>query len=392
VETSDAELLYREATGTNSSVLTPRPRDRVRSRLGRLALCYGTRPQVVKASALAEGLREEWDLVSIDTGQHYDWELHGLHYQQLGVSAPDLFLEVKSATHAEQTSSMLLRVSAALEEYRPDVVVVIGDTNSTLGCALAAAKQRIYLVHVEAGLRARDFQMAEEINRRIVDEISSLLCAPSKRSAQFLAARASPAQTVAFTGDVARDVLERALHLPELPMAPWARHRISRPYVLATLHRAELTSAGDLLKAVVQGLGALPYPVFLPAHPRTIAALSQSGVGPVPDNIVLSAPVGYLEMIAWARHADVIVTDSGGLQREAYWMGIPCVTMRSETEWTETVEEGANVLVPPAESSRLPRAVLEHPGRETPWNGHAYGSGRAVGAVCDALRERFGVP
>src|SRR5687768_6003718 len=149
------------------------------ARLGRLALCYGTRPQVVKASALAERLMDDWEVVSIDTGQHYDWELHGVHYEQLGVSSPDLFLEVKSGGHAEQTAAVMTRAAEAFETYRPDVVVVIGDTNSTLGCGLAAAKERRYLVHVEAGLRSRDLHMAEEINRRVVDEISSLLCAPS---------------------------------------------------------------------------------------------------------------------------------------------------------------------------------------------------------------------
>ena len=339
---------------------------------------------------LAEGLGEDWDVVTIDTGQHYDWELNGLHYEQLGVRPPDLFLEVGSGDHAQQTSNVLVRVSEALQQYRPDAVIVIGDTNSTLGCALAAAKHRIFLAHVEAGLRAADFHMAEEINRRVVDEISLLLCTPSARATEYLRSRVSRAQTVAFTGDVARDVLEAAKSLPGVPPSPWEAHGISRPYVLATLHRAELTARKERLSAILRGLGSLPYPVFFPAHPRTVAALDEHSLSSiVPANVVVSAPVGYLELISWAQNAEAIVTDSGGIQREAYWLGVPCVTIRSESEWTETVEEGANILVAPEDSFNLSEAVAEHPGRGRGWDGVAYGTGRAVQAVRDALRICF---
>ena len=362
----------------------------VTARLGRLALLYGTRPQIVKASLLAEGLREDWEVLCVDTGQHYDWEMKGLHYEQLGARPPDLFLEVRSGDHAQQTAAVLMRASEALADFQPDVAVVIGDTNSTLGCALAAAKQRIYLVHVEAGLRARDLQMAEEINRRVVDEISLLLCTPSRRSTEYLQERASPTQTVAFTGDVSRDVLEKARLSPNVPTAPWEAHGISRPFALATLHRAELTASRESLTAVLRGLGRLPCSVFFPSHPRTVAAIEQHGLGTsVPANVVFAAPVGYLDLVAWTQNADVVVTDSGGLQREAFWLGVPCITVRGETEWVETVEEGANVLVDPAEGDRLADASTEHPGRRTPWDGDAYGSGRAVAEVREAVRSSF---
>lgn len=358
------------------------------ARLGRLALCYGTRPQVVKASILASTLREDWDLVSMDTGQHYDWELQGLHYEQLGVRAPDLFLEVKSGGHADQTAAVLLRADEAMEEYRPDVVVVIGDTNSTLGCALAAAKRRVVLVHVEAGLRSRDLQMAEEINRRVVDEISSLLCAPSRSSTDYLSARVSREQTVAFTGDVARDVLVRAQGRPGLPVAPWEAHGIEPPYVLATLHRAELTSNKQLLATMLGALGSLPYPVFFPAHPRTVAVLAEYGLTKeLPENVVMAPPVGYLDMVAWTRGAAAVVTDSGGLQREAYWLGVPCVTARHESEWVETVAEGANLLLPPHEGERLAGLMERHVESRGTWEGAAYGTGEAAVAVRDALRR-----
>lgn len=340
---------------------------------------------------LAEGLREDWDVVTIDTGQHYDWELNGVHYEQLGVHPPDLFLEVGSGGHAQQTSSVLVRVSEELEQYRPDAVIVIGDTNSTLGCAMAAAKHRIFLAHVEAGLRAEDFHMAEEINRRVVDEVSQLLCTPSVRATEYLSSRACQAQTVAFTGDVARDVLEAAKNQPGVPPAPWEEHGITRPYVLATLHRAELTSRKEWLSEIIRGLGSLPYPVFFPAHPRTVAVLEEHGLDSIiPDNVFLSAPVGYLDLISWVQNAEAVVTDSGGLQREAYWLSVPCVTIRNESEWVETVEEGANILLAPEDSFGLSDAVAQHPGRERGWDGAAYGTGKAVKAVRDALRTRFG--
>jgi len=359
------------------------------AKLGRLALCYGTRPQIVKASALAEALEDDWDLLCMDTGQHYDWELNGLHYEQLGVRPPDRFLEVKSGGHAAQTAAVMMRTDEALTEYEPDVVLVIGDTNSTLGCALAAVKRRTYLVHVEAGLRARDLQMAEEINRRVVDEISSLLCAPSMRATDFLAGRISKQQTVAFTGDVARDVLERARARPTLPKEPWAEKGIGEPFVLTTLHRAELTSRRAAVASVLDGLDALPYPVFFPAHPRTVAVLEEFGLEP-PDNVVLSEPIGYLDMVAWTQGAEAVVTDSGGLQREAYWMGVPCVTMRGESEWTETVDEGANILLPPEEAASLPGILAEHVERRGEWDGEAYGMGQAAEAVRALLRRQFG--
>lgn len=356
----------------------------------RLALCYGTRPQIVKASVLLGALSADWGVKTFDTGQHYDWTLNGLHYQQLGVRPPDTYLEVGSADHSRQTADILVRVAKALDEYRPEVVVVIGDTNSTLGCALAGAQKRMPVVHVEAGLRANDLLMPEEINRRVVDEISVLLCAPSRRAERYLRNRVSVAQHVAFTGDVARDVLERALKRPELPDAPWQQHGLEPPFVLATLHRAELTGHPDWLRAVVKGFGGLSLPVFFPAHPRTVKALSAAGIRDLPPNVRLSDPVGYLEMVAWAKRSEAIVTDSGGLQREAYWLGTPCVTVRAATEWQETLAEGANILVRPQEAGDLADILSEHPGLARAWQRDAFGTGDAGEAVRQSLQEVFG--
>ena len=355
-----------------------------------LALCYGTRPQVVKASMLAEALGARWPLLTLDTGQHYDYELNALLYEQLGVRAPDHCLEVGSGDHASQTSAILSRAAETFVERRPWAVAVIGDTNSTLGCALAAAKMRIPVVHIEAGLRATDFMMAEEINRCVVDAISSLLCAPSVAAESRL--RAEQARgTVVRTGDVARDVLLR--HVARAPkpsdIAAWPLAAGER-FVFSTLHRAELTDDPALLEGVLTALGRVGMPVIMAAHPRTRVILERTGLlGRLAPTLHLRAPLGYLEALACVRDAAVVITDSGGLQREAYWLGTPCVTLRAETEWTETLALGANTLVPAAraaaELTRTVAASLARAANGGGWDRDAYGRGDAALQIRDAL-------
>jgi UDP-N-acetylglucosamine 2-epimerase len=346
-----------------------------------LTVCFGTRPQVIKASVLLPALRAHWPVTTVDTGQHYDFELNRLLYEQLEIPGPDHFLEVGSADAAEQTAAVLVRTAAILRRDAPAAVVVIGDTNSTLGCALAAKKENLPLVHVEAGLRSSEPNLPEEINRRIVDITADLLCAPSQSAAARL--RAEGVQgAIDTTGDVARDAL-----LHHLPLAGSAG--IGQPFVLATLHRAALTDDPAALESVVYGLGELGMPVIFAVHPRTSSALARYGVlESIPRSVSLRPPMGYLEAIAAVRDAAVVVTDSGGLQREAYWLGTPCVTVRRETEWVETVECGANSLVPPLEArERLARAVLEQceRKRQHPWSPEAYGSGDAAERVAGAI-------
>ena len=348
-----------------------------------VALCYGTRPQVIKASVLLDALRRRGPVVSVDTGQHYDFELNALLYRQLGVPRPDHFLEVGSAPPADQTAAVLARCATVLRAARPAAVIVIGDTTSTLGCAIAASKEGLPLVHVEAGLRSSEPGLPEEVNRRVVDVIAQLLCAPSERAAAQLRGEGT-AGTVVDTGDVARDVLLRHLALAP-PPAPRA------PFVLATAHRAALTSSREALAALLAGLGSLELPVLMPLHPRTREALERFGLmHAVPPSVELRPPMGYLETIAAVRDAVAIVTDSGGLQREAYWHGTPCVTVRGETEWTETVACGANALVPAFEApARLGGLVAaqRRRAREAPWHPDFYGDGRAAERIAQAVGE-----
>jgi UDP-GlcNAc3NAcA epimerase len=357
---------------------------------GVLAICYGTRPQVIKASMLIEATAARWPLLTMDTGQHYDYELNAVFYEQLGVPRPDHFLEVGSGAHAAQTAAVLTRAAAVFEEARPWAVVVIGDTNSTLGCALAATQLRIPVVHVEAGLRAHDRAMAEEINRRVVDAIGALLCAPSQAAVDELEREHQPG-TIALTGDIAHDVLRRNLPRARAPEdnEAWPLAAGER-YAIATLHRAELTGDPDALAAIVAALRALPLPVVLPAHPRVRDALTARGLASG-GMLHITTPLGYFEMIGAIRDASIVITDSGGVQREAYWLGTPCITVRGETEWRETVALGANTLVAPGRAGEeLPRAVEERLGSEAgrAWRRDAYGAGNAAALITDAIAEQ----
>lgn len=352
-----------------------------------LALFFGTRPQVIKASVLRQTLAGSSTVIAVDTGQHYDYSLHQVHYDQLGIAPPDVYLGVGSGTHAEQTAAILVAAAQWIESNRPALAMVIGDTNSTLACALAAAKHRVPVVHVEAGLRATDASMAEEINRRCVDAISTLLFAPS-RTAESTLRRERPDAVTHWVGDVAYDVLRRALpHVPELNTLNGYQLAWGSQYVYATLHRAELVDDPSLLDHTMNALSALPLPVVFAAHPRTASALKRMGcsIGP---RIHLCGPLGYLESVAMLRGASAVVTDSGGIQREAYWMGVPCVTLRNETEWGETVSCGANRLVPPARAEQLESAVGEAVlGRGLFWDRTVYGDGTAAERIAAILSD-----
>jgi UDP-GlcNAc3NAcA epimerase len=354
-----------------------------------IALCYGTRPQVIKASVLRRALAQLGPVYAVDTGQHYDTPLSTLLYEQLGVAPPDRYLEVGSGSHAEQTALVLTRTETALREIGPRVAVCIGDTNSTLGVALAAAKLRIPVIHVEAGLRGSDRLAAEELNRRGVDAIASLLCTPSASATQRMQTE-HPDTPVRQTGDVALDVL---LATRERLVAPETLFPgLPRSYIFATLQRAELTNDPETLAGIVRALAAIGTPTVLALHPRTSAVLTAQGM--VQDRIGLLRilpPVGYLESLALTASARAVVTDSGGLQREAYWLGTPCVTIRDETEWEETTACEANRLISPGDAPRgLAAAVTGQVARwngESRWASTAYGSGDAADLVSEAVQE-----
>jgi UDP-N-acetylglucosamine 2-epimerase len=305
----------------------------------------GARPQFIKAAPLSRELRREHREVLVHTGQHYDDGMSGVFFRELGVPEPDYNLGVGSGTHGQQTGEMLKGIEEVLLREAPDRVIVYGDTNSTLAGALAAAKLHVPVAHVEAGVRSYNRAMAEEINRVLTDRIADLLFCPTPSSVENLA-REGIAEGVHVVGDVMRDALlmflpralERSSMLQRLEVAP-------KEYALLTLHRAENVDDDGRLRGLVEDIGRLDLPVVFPVHPRTRKRLEALGLmESLPPAIRAIPPVGYLDMLALQSQARVVLTDSGGVQREAYFLSVPSVILRGETEWPELVQAGASVL------------------------------------------------
>ena len=347
----------------------------------RILSVVGNRPQFVKSAPLSLALRDRGvEEIVLHTGQHYDPELSAVFFDELELAPPRYRLEAGSGTHGEQTGRMLPGIERAVLDERPDAVLVYGDTNSTLAGTLAAAKLLVPVAHVEAGLRSFDRSMPEELNRMVVDRLSTLLFCPTEPAVRNLA-REGITEGVHVVGDVMYDA--------NLRLAPLARERSKAladagvepgRYLVLTLHR-EANVAPEPLARVAQALAVLDEPVVFPAHPRTRAALEAGGVS-LDERVRLLPPVGYLDFAALASQARVVMTDSGGVQKEAYWYGVPCVTLRTTTEWVETVDTGWNRLV--ATDPRAIAAALREapPGAQHP---HQYGDGRASERIAELL-------
>jgi UDP-GlcNAc3NAcA epimerase len=302
----------------------------------------GARPQFIKAALLSEELaRRNWQECLVNTGQHYDYKMSKVFFDELGIKDPEYNLEVGSASHAVQTALMMQRLEPVVLAEKPDWVIVFGDTNTTLAGALVAAKLKIPLAHVEAGLRSFDKSMPEEINRIVTDHVSQLLLAPTQRAADNLH-REGIVAGVAVVGDLMIDLVHRAAASVRGRPLPSCIPFAAGTYGLATVHRASNTDDVGAFRRILDGISRLPFPVVFPVHPRT-APLVEDLPEP-PRNILFCEPLSYLDMVAAEMHARVILTDSGGVQKEAYVLGVPCVTLRNTTEWTETLEDGWNVL------------------------------------------------
>jgi UDP-GlcNAc3NAcA epimerase len=342
----------------------------------------GARPQFVKAAAISRQLRARHTEILVHTGQHYDYEMSGVFFDGLEIPQPDVNLGVGSGAHGAQTGAMLSGIEQVLVAEQPDRLLIYGDTNSTLAGALAASKLSVPVAHVEAGLRSYNRRMPEEVNRVVADHLSDVLLCPSETAVRNLSTEGI-VRNVHLVGDVMLDVLN------------WARQRIGhgaaevlrrfgfhpKNYLLLTVHRSENTEDVARLSSILNALNALDEPVIFPVHPRTQKVISAMGIE-VAGHVHMIEPLGYLEMVAVTESARLVLTDSGGLQKEAYWMGVPCITLRDETEWVETVASGWNVLVG-ADSVRLLDAVRAFPlpGTRPP----LYGDGVSAGLCVDLL-------
>jgi UDP-GlcNAc3NAcA epimerase len=345
----------------------------------------GVRPQFVKHAPVSEALAGRVREVVVHTGQHYDHAMSRVFFAELGIREPDRHLGVGSGTHAEQTGRVAERVEAVILEIKPDLVLVFGDTNSTLGAALAASELRVPLAHVEAGVRTGLMEMAEELNRVLVDHASDVLFAPTPEAVRHLQREAARG-AVHLTGDVMRDALEH--HRARARSRPHPAHPfglVPGGYLLLTVHRAENTDHPGVLAGILDGIAMLEEPVLFPIHPRTRAALERAALMPrllAMRHVQAIDPVGYLDMLILEEDARLILTDSGGMQKEAYLLGTPCLTLFPRTSWVETVEAGWNQLVP--EFGPALAAAVAHfaPPASRP---DLYGDGRAAERIAELL-------
>jgi UDP-N-acetylglucosamine 2-epimerase len=343
----------------------------------------GARPQFIKAAMVSRAWKGSGDELILHTGQHYDDNMSQLFFDELGLREPDVNLGVGGGSHAEQTSRMLTGIDGYLESEQPGWVIIYGDTNSTLAGALCAAKRQMKTAHVEAGLRSFNRNMPEEINRILSDQISDLLFCPTKAAVNHLK-KEGITEGVFQVGDVMADSLkffllaaeERSTILDNLDLK-------TGQYGLVTVHRSGNVDDRKNLSEILAGLRDIDFPLLFPVHPRTSKMINEFGLD-IPKNMRAIEPVGYLDMLMLEKNAECILTDSGGIQKEAYLLGVRCITMREETEWVETIEAGWNCLA--GTSRRKIREYFRdfHPSEERP---DIYGNGHAADKIINVLKS-----
>lgn len=356
----------------------------------RVITVVGARPHFVKLLPLSRALRGRFRETIVHTGQHYDHAMSRAFFEELSLPEPDRHLGVGSGPHGAQTGLMLSRLEETFLEEKPDAVIVLGDTNSTLAGALAASKLGIPLGHVEAGVRGHNRREPEEQNRVVADHLSDLLFAPTAEGVSELA-REGITRGVHRVGDVMLDALEMVEETRRDRTPAFQRFGLeSGRYVLATFHRAANVDDPAMLARLLDALAEAKEPVIFPVHPRTRARLAESGLDArlaEAAQVRAVEPVGYLDLLDLIRGARVVATDSGGMQKECYLLGVPCVTADRQTAWVETVRDGWNVLVPP-ESGRLGEAIRTFRPRGT--RGRHYGDGRASERIAEILARFLG--
>jgi UDP-N-acetylglucosamine 2-epimerase len=355
----------------------------------RILTVIGNRPQFVKAAAVSRLLRAHHDELLVHTGQHHDDELSAIFFEELDVPRPERQLHIAGGTNTDQTARMLAALGPIVADERPDLVLVYGDTNSTLAGGLAAAQAHVAVVHIEAGMRSFDRRMPEELNRVLTDHLSDLLLCPSQTAVDNLA-REHTAGRVVLVGDVMVDVALLFQPRAKADQEPLRAAGVTPgEFVLATAHRAGNVDMPDRLRRLVDLLLAVEEPVVLPLHPRTGVRLDAAGWLDelrAADHISLTPPLGYLAFTSLLTNARAVLTDSGGVQKEAYLAGVPCATMRDTTEWVETVEAGWNVLVDLDRDAALAALQRTPPARRP----ELYGDGRAGERVVAALDAAAG--
>lgn len=347
----------------------------------RVVSVVGARPQFVKLAPIAREFQKRGiDHVVIHTGQHYDVRMSGAFFDDFALEVPEINLEVGSGDHGAQTGAMLIAIEPHLKELQPDWLLVYGDTNSTIAAALAAVKLGVQVSHLEAGLRSFNRAMPEEHNRVLTDHAADLLLAPTPTAVEHLVSEGLASRTV-LVGDVMADIClavagQVAITPPTMVGVP------QEDFILATLHRPYNTDDPERLERILAELAASPVPVLLPAHPRLVSQAASSRTDLDRGALRTCPPLGYPEMVSTLQQARSVVTDSGGLQKEAFILGVPCTTVRSETEWGETLEGGWNILCFDEIDQIVATALRPKPVMERPAH---FGRGDAAARVAEAL-------
>ena len=311
----------------------------------KIATIIGARPQFIKSTLLSREIRKYFSEIIIHTGQHYDFELSKIFFDELSLIDPDYNLEIGSGSHATQTGNMLIKIEEILLKEKPDYTLVFGDTNSTLAGALASKKIGIPVIHVEAGMRNNDEYKPEEINRILIDHISNWLFAPTETAVNNLR-REGLLKNVVLTGDVNYDLLKYNLESIK-EQDSFRKFKLTpKNYYLLTIHKSINTDSKDRLTNILKNIVEIKKSVLFPVHPRTLKEIKKKGLLRLIENsnIFITKPLGFMEFLNLLYHSDKVITDSGGVQKDAYCLGIPCITLR-ETEWTETVESGWNIVI-----------------------------------------------
>ena len=309
----------------------------------------GARPQFIKLAALSSLLKDYHEEIIVHTGQHYDYAMSEKIFTDLGIRKPDVHLEVDSSSKAFQTATMMMKLEEAMIEKKPDIAIVFGDTNSTLAGAISAAKLNIPIIHIEAGLRSFNKNMQEEINRIVADHVSEYLFAPTPNAVNILESEGLGKNTF-LTGDIMVDTMKNNIEIALKKSTVINDLKLQgQQFYLLTLHRDYNVDESDILSNLLIQLGQLKKKIIFPVHPRTRKTLSK--ISFVPSNIIMIEPLGYLDFIVLINFAGKVITDSGGVQKEAYILRKPCITLRTETEWVETVEERWNLLINPTDDS-----------------------------------------
>ena len=352
-----------------------------------ITIIIGARPQFIKHQPLQAALENTWQTRVLHTGQHYDHNMSDIFFEEMGIRKADVNLNIGSGSHGAQTGNMLAAIEADLQQNRPDVVIVYGDTNSTMAGALAAVKLHIPVAHIEAGLRSFNRSMPEEINRVVTDHVSELLFIPSQVGLQNLK-REGVTSGLHVVGDIMVDAVQYFLPKAQFKSEQLAKMQLTPgAYYYATIHRPHNTDTPQNLQNIIQAFQKLDRPVVFPVHPRTDKMLQKYEIC-MGKNILKLKPQGYLDNLMFLQNAHAVLTDSGGLQKEAFYVKTPCITIRPETEWVETVERGWNRLLDPPRSEDIIQAVkgIQIPANQLP----VYGKGDTAGLIEKILAKFMG--